>query len=128
MKVSESRMFYRESPFAVQTAKVFPLECFVVYGIRFGQTMPKIVIIITLFANALLKACKTTTVMKSVLFEVSMQMSLIFEVNQKPQNLVQKRKKLQSSSPVQYSSPVVQSSELRHPNNMMEFLLQMICG
>ena len=25
-------MFYRESPFDVQTAKVFPLECFVVYG------------------------------------------------------------------------------------------------
>ena len=32
-KVSKPRMFYRELPFAVQTAKVFPLECFVVYGI-----------------------------------------------------------------------------------------------
>ena len=35
--------------------------------IGFGQTMPKIVIIISLFANALLKASKTTTVMKSVI-------------------------------------------------------------
>ena len=36
MKVSEPQMFYRELPFAVQTAKVFPLECFAVYG-----TLPK---------------------------------------------------------------------------------------
>ena len=32
MKVSELQMLYRELPFAVQKAKVFPLECFVVYG------------------------------------------------------------------------------------------------
>ena len=31
-KVSEPRMFYRKLSFIVQTAKVFPLERFVVYG------------------------------------------------------------------------------------------------
>ena len=37
MKVSKAQMFYRELPFAVQIAKVFPLECFAVYS-----TLPKI--------------------------------------------------------------------------------------
>ena len=32
MKVSKAQIFYCKLPFAIQTVKVFPLECFAIYS------------------------------------------------------------------------------------------------